>query len=124
MTYKKLNLDLDTETAFQVGQHKVALSVERQRLPNGFTAFNAKARWIDAKGKTRMGAESEFHHSIDAATLEAVGADKIARDMLLLLLGEEPEHIHWSTDVRAHTSILHHIALARASGRIDLDKLL
>lgn len=77
----------------------IALSVERHWPPNGSgIGFHGYARWIDEEGRTELapnGAHVEASYSFHANPLhlEMFGADKIASDVALILLEEEPKLI-------------------------------
>jgi hypothetical protein len=123
---------------------QVAVSVRREWMENGAgIAFHASARWIEADGTTKMapnGAQiiSKHTHLPSMVTLNAHGADAIATELALLVIGEDPKlHIDSEDqnkkkikvpvldiheEARLNSSIRHQIKAVKATKehRIDL----
>lgn len=118
----------------------VAVSVESQWLENGAgVAFKSCARWINADGSTRLcpndcHIETNASHTADAVSVQAHGVAALGKEMLLLVLGEEPTLITidgeevpiigWSADVRLNASIRHALACSAETGTSDPATLL
>jgi hypothetical protein len=98
-------LDYDTrapglypdETALKLSEgFLVAVSVVPKRMDNGGgVAFTAWARWIHGDGTVRLdrhGNEVELcvTRTADGAMIERFGLAGFARDLVLMMLGEEP----------------------------------
>lgn len=122
----------------------VAVSVERRRLPTGAgVAFTAWARWIEGDGATMLDAHGQEVETIatwtaDPPTLDRHGADALAREMLLAVLGEAPTLlppgpdlelperpvIAWTDEWRANVSVRAAIACCRPPASPDAAALL
>lgn len=99
----------------------VAVSVVPMWLANGAgVAFTGYARLMNADGSTMQCAfgnhvETNLNHSADALTVQSLGVETIAREIMLAMLGEEPtlrdvdgeQHplIGWGEEFRANVSI-------------------
>ncbi len=79
------------------GSTYVAVSLVPSWLPNGAgVEFRAKARWVDENGMQNTDGDgnpvcTEYSTSQDAYHVNQYGVPALAKDVLLLLLGEPPE---------------------------------
>ena len=104
----------------------VAVSCEREHS-GGSMRFYANARVIDEQGNTianAMGSplKSALSYSVDIPVVEAQGADVIARDCLLAVLGEPVAR--WDAQWLASASIRSHLIAAPSVGAVDAGDLL
>ena len=104
----------------------VAVSCEREHI-GGSMRFYANARVIDEQGNTianAMGSplKSALSYSVDIPVVEAQGADVIARDCLLAVLGEQVAR--WDAQWLASASIRSHLIAAPSVGAVDAGELL
>ena len=80
----------------------VAVSVEVEWLEGFGVAFKGCARWCDKEGATRTTvdgkhAEVTFPLSVDTPAVNRHGPDTFKREVLLALLGEQPQAFHEET---------------------------
>jgi hypothetical protein len=120
------------ETALRLNDGKlVALSYSSTWLDNGAgVVFQACARWINANGSTKLGpqgqhVEGNASYNAAASFIEMHGVTTIAKELLLLVLGEPPTTIEipgengpetvpligWSQDVILNASIRYAISV-------------
>ncbi len=105
--------------------HLVAVVCTRT-LQRGQILFRGQARAISDVGVPLVGAdgkaiEREFQHSDP----RPAKADEVARDVLLALLGEQPQLVAWSEQVLLDVSIRQAIALATINtGAVDASTVL
>lgn len=121
-----VNVDLGNNQAALV-----AVSTETELLANGSgLSFKAFARNIEADGQTKLfqGKELEtgFTYCADAATVNTYGVAAISKEVMLLVLGQEPTKVDkpdpdggspvqepmivWGSDVRLNASIINVLA--------------
>jgi hypothetical protein len=87
----------DGEALVKVGDIYAAVSVEHRWLENGSGVnFVGTARWCDAKGETNLTpdgqhVETQISVTADPQILAEHSLDDLKKDVLLTLLGEEPE---------------------------------
>lgn len=116
MTYKKISTKLELrsadlpydqigpglypdETVVEVaGKTKVAVSVERHWMENGGgIGFHGYARVIEDDGSTKLIQPGDKHFEASLSyhappeDIKKFGADEIATDVALIILGEEPK---------------------------------
>lgn len=106
----------------------VAVSCEREHS-GGTMRFYAHARVIDEDGNTianAMGAplRSSLSYVVDMPIVETEGADSIARDCLLAVLGEPVDRLGWSAQWLASASIRSHLIAAPSVGAVDAGLLI
>lgn len=101
----------------------VAVGCGRSRVDSG-VEFHARARVIvetgasvrDANGKPIV---TEFRHAAPVGIVDATGADVIARDCMLAVMGEPVEVVSWGNALLAGVSIRVSLAAAQISGPVD-----
>lgn len=85
----------DGEVLIMIDTNYAAVSVDTSWLTNGAgVAFTATARWCDDTGQTQLcpngcHVETLFSYTADPATVNTHGVTALAKDMLLLVLGED-----------------------------------
>lgn len=117
----------------------VAVSVTPKWLDNGGGVdFKGYARWIEADGTTKLDAFGQhvevcLSHAPDAVTVQQFGVPKMAKDVLLTMLGETRELVvheegaepavitAWSSDFLANVRIRDHIAIVDHTGPNAID---
>lgn len=128
------------ETALELDDgNLVAVSVEPKWLENGAgVAVSGCARWIDADGQTKTDAygqhiESNTSVTYDAASVQKFGITALAKDMLLVLLGEPRENVvheegldpspitTLTSDALAAVNIRNHMAMVQDTGPTAVD---
>lgn len=115
----------ETVVQLDIGDY-VAVSCEREHS-GGTMRFYANARVIDQHGSTianAMGStlKSSLSYSVEIPVVETQGADVIARDCLLAVLGEPVER--WDAQWLASASIRSHLIAAPSVGAVDAGELL
>jgi hypothetical protein len=86
----------DGEVLVDLDGDKVAVSVDTEWLPNGSgVAFTGYARWTHDCGTSKLcpkgkHIECTFSYTADPHTVNEFGVDAIAKDILLIVMGEEP----------------------------------
>ena len=116
-----------------------SIRTDRHAQTNGMI-FKAWVRVVDETGQTRVDSadnelEIEHHHAVDPGTLAQRSQTEVARDLLRLMLGEDPathdvdgEQVPWmqlSDDVRASISVRQALAVANGDGgSLDVSDIL
>ena len=85
----------DGEVLVQVGDVYAAVSVSQEWYEGGVNLLGT-ARWCDADGQTHLTddgrhVETFYPARVDAGVIAQFGLDALKRDVLLILIGEEPE---------------------------------
>ena len=128
----------DGEVLVSLDTHFAAASVKTQWLDSGAGAsLTAVARWCDATGQTQLcpdgcHVETTFSHTADPSIIASYGIAALAKDMLLLVLGEEPltltadgsPLINLSEDVKLNIGIRHAISIVEATSSLANSKVL
>jgi hypothetical protein len=90
----------------------VAIAVRSVRNDNGSgTTYFATARWVGPRGETkqcpnRRPVETKASANVSADLVATHGPDAFAREMLLMVLGEEPgAHVAAPVDLDAHAAV-------------------
>ncbi|MDH7971033.1 hypothetical protein QH494_02470 [Sphingomonas sp. AR_OL41] len=125
--------------------HVIAVAVTPAWLANGAgVVISATARWIDRDGCSHTCPEGQhvtltFSHTADGAAVARHGVQTLAREVLLMVLGEDATLIDyengdgsthsaplipWSDDVRLNASIRRAIACVAEVRTIDAASLL
>jgi hypothetical protein len=130
MTYSK-RIDIparqnETVVELETGA-LVATGCIRDRVPTG-VAFRAWARAIDATGKAiddsqGRAVETAFTHVAAPSIVDTEGADAIARDCLLAVLGESVTR-PWAEVLLSSASIRVSMLAAQITGPADASSLL
>lgn len=112
-----------------------AVIVEQRRMPNGSGMyFLARSRIIDADGATKLDEFGqpimcEFGHTADMLQIDQMGVDAIAKELALVVLGEDPTTVRrsgndepepvipWPRSIRLEVSIRSASKLAGKSGK-------
>lgn len=105
----------------------VAAGCIRERVPSG-VAFRAWARAIDATGTAiadsqGRAVETSFTHVAAPSIVDADGADPIARDCLLAVLGESVSR-PWADVLLSSVSIRVSLLAAPIAGPVDAGEVL
>ena len=114
------------ETAVELDTGELVAVVCTRTLLAGQILFRGKARAVTADGEAMVGADGvpiarEFQHTDPRPGK----ADEVARDVLLALLGEEPELVAWSVQVLLDVSIRQALQLANINtGAVDASAVL
>lgn len=107
----------------------VAASCTRKRVDAG-VAYHATARAIDAAGQPILLPDGRpvataFKHSVSAARMEELGDDAIARECLMVVLGEPVTGLFaWPDVVLTGVSLRISLQAATVSGPADASALL
>lgn len=104
----------DGEVLVQIGTDYCAISVDIEWLDNGAgTVFKSIARWCAADGSTLTcpkGAhvESGFSHTALPSDVNTFGVQAIAKDVMLMTLGEQPllERTYTNADGTTGTQLM------------------
>jgi len=128
MSYvKKDGVPVDAgQTVVELDTGDLVAVVCTRTLLGGQILFRGQARAISDGGAPLAGAdgkaiEREFQHSDP----RPAKADEVARDVLLALLGEQPQLVAWSEQVLLDVSIRQAIALATINtGAVDASTVL
>lgn len=96
------------ETVFRLDTGElVAVSVHVKWLPtNSGVVMVGRARWVDEDGRTHLyddehNIETTYPHSVSTGFFEAAGPEEIAREVALLMLGEDPNEVDVHVDGEA-----------------------
>lgn len=122
----------DGEVLVSIDTNYAAVSVKTQWLDNGSgAAFTATARWCDNTGQTQVCSngcqvETVFTHTADPSTIATYTVSALAKDMLLLVLGENPitltgegtPVINLSEEVKLNISVRHAISIVEATSSL------
>jgi len=90
-------------------------------VQSGVIQYNGQARAIDELGATLIGPDGlPLVRMIAHSDRNAARADAVAKDCLLVLLGELPETVQWGSQYLLDVSIRQAIELAQvATGAVD-----
>ncbi len=114
------------ETAVELDTGELVAVVCTRTLLGGQILFRGQARAVTAEGTPVVGADGlpiarEFQHTDPRPGK----ADEVARDVLLALLGEQPELVAWSAQVLLDVSIRQALQLANINtGAVDASSVL
>ncbi|WP_251473581.1 hypothetical protein [Stenotrophomonas lactitubi] len=114
------------QTVVELDNGDLVAVVCTRSLQGGQILFRGHARAITDMGAALLGAdgkpiEREFQHSDP----RPAKADEVARDVLLALLGEQPELVAWSAQVLLDVSIRQALQLANINtGAVDASAVL
>lgn len=130
MTYTKRS-DIPAQPGEQVVELDtgalVATSCTIARIDTGMS-FRAVARAVDAEGQPILDTQgravrTELTHTAPASIVDTEGADNIARDCLLAVLGE-PVTRPWADVLLASVSIRVSLSAALIAGTVDAGAVL
>lgn len=114
------------EMAVELDTGELVAVVCTRTLLGGQILFRGQARAVTAEGVAVVGTDGvpiarEFQHTDPRPGK----ADEVARDVLLALLGEQPELVAWSAQVLLDVSIRQALQLANVNtGAVDASAVL
>lgn len=106
----------------------VAVSCDREHS-GGTMRFFANARAINEDGETIANAiggqlKASLSYAVDMQVVESEGAEIIARDCLLAVIGEPVDRQGWSAQWLSSASIRSHLVAAQSVGSVNAGDLL